>query len=212
MKTEVTTLDSSKAGTLELSEEIFGLEPRKDILHRMVRYQLAKRQAGTHATQGRSDVSGRKGKFGKQKGGGGARHGNKKTPLFRGGAKAFGPQPRSHAIDLPKKIRALALRHALSAKVKADELIILDKAEAQDPKTSGLKKQFEKLGLQSALIIDGSELNKNFGLAARNIPNVDVLTIQGINVYDILRREKLVLTKAAVEALETRFADNNSDA
>ena len=205
MKADVTTLEASKAGSVELSDEIFGLEPRKDILHRMVKYQLAKRQAGTHASQGRSDVTGRSGKFGKQKGGGGARHGNKKAPLFRGGAKAFGPQPRSHAIDFPKKMRALALKHALSAKAKANELIVLDKAEASEVKTSELRKSFAKLGLDSALIIDGAELNKNFGLAARNIPNVDVLAIQGINVYDILRREKLVLTKAALEALEARF-------
>ena len=212
MKAEVTKLDASKAGTLELSDDIFGLEPRTDLLHRMVRYQLAKRQAGTHATQGRSDVNGRKGKFGKQKGSGGARHGNRKAPLFRGGAKAFGPQPRSHAIGLPKKVRALALRHALSAKVKSNELIVLEDIKVEEPKTSGLKKQFEKLGFKSVLIVDGAELNENFGLAARNIPQVDVLPIQGINVYDILRREKLVLTKAAVEALEKRFTKEAVDA
>ncbi len=212
MKAQVTTLEAGKGGTVDLADEIFGLEPRADILHRMVRYQLAKRQAGTHATQGRSDVTGRKGKFGKQKGGGGARHGNRKAPLFRGGAKAFGPQPRSHAIGLPKKVRTLALKLALSAKAKADELVIIENTEVSQPKTSGLKQQFAKLGLSSALIIDGAEPNKNFGLAARNIPNIDVLPVQGINVYDILRREKLVLTKAAVEALETRLAGGAEDA
>ncbi len=212
MKAQVTKLDASKGGSVELADDIFGLEPRADILHRMVRYQLAKRQAGTHASQGRSDVTGRKGKFGKQKGGGGARHGNRKAPLFRGGAKAFGPQPRSHAIGLPKKVRALALKLALSAKVKAEELVILESAELSEPKTSGLKQSLSKLGLESALIVDGAEPNKNLGLAARNIPHVDVLPVQGINVYDILRRDKLVLTKAAVEALEARFAGGSADA
>lgn len=212
MKAQVTKFDASKGGSVELADDIFGLEPRADILHRMVRYQLAKRQAGTHASQGRSDVTGRKGKFGKQKGSGGARHGNRKAPLFRGGAKAFGPQPRSHAIGLPKKVRALALKHALSAKVKADELVILENAELSEPKTAGLKQSLTKLGLESALIVDGAEPNKNLGLAARNIPHVDVLPVQGINVYDILRRDKLVLTKAAVEALEARFAGGSADA
>ncbi len=211
MKAEVTTLDAKKAGTVELSDAIFGLEPRADILHRMVRYQLAKRQRGTHATKGRSDIRGTRAKIYRQKGTGRARHGDKKVPQFRGGGKAFGPKPRSHAIDLPKKVRLLALRHALSAKVKAKELVVLEKAEAKDPKTGGLKKQFDKLGLGSVLIIDGAEIETNFGRAARNIPNVDVLPVQGINVYDILRREKLVLTKAALEALEERFASGNQD-
>ncbi|GBF27356.1 50S ribosomal protein L4 [bacterium MnTg02] len=205
MKADVTTLDAKKAGTVDLSDAIFGLEPRTDILHRMVRYQLAKRQSGTHFAQGRSDVVGTGAKMYKQKGTGRARHGNKKVPQFRGGGKAFGPSPRSHAIKLPKKVRALALRYALSAKAKAKELIVLDKTESGEAKTSGLKKKFAKLGFESVLIIDGSEVDKNFGLAARNIPNVDVLPVQGINVYDILRRKKLVLTKAAVEALEARF-------
>lgn len=205
MKADVTTLDAKKAGTVTLSDAIFGLEPRVDILHRMVCYQLAKRQAGTHAAKGRSDIVGTGAKMYRQKGTGRARHGNKKVPQFRGGGKAFGPRPRSHAIDLPKKVRAMALCHALSAKAKAKELIVLDKASTSEAKTSGLKKKFTKLGFNSVLIIDGSELDQNFGLAARNIPNVDVLPVQGINVYDILRREKLVLTKAAVEALEARF-------
>ena len=205
MKTDVTTLDAEKAGTVDLSDEIFGLEPRVDILHRMVRYQLAKRQSGTHATQGRSDVRGTRAKMYRQKGTGRARHGDKKVPQFRGGAKAFGPDPRSHAIDLPKRVRTLALKHALSAKMQASELVVLDNTAVGEPKTAGLRKQFAKLGLKSALIIDGQEVDKNFGLAARNIPNIDVLPVQGINVYDILRCEKLVLTKAAVDALEARL-------
>lgn len=205
MQAEVTTLDAAQAGTVELPDAVFGLEPRADILHRMVRYQLLKRQSGTHHAKGRSEVTGTNAKVYKQKGTGRARHGNKKAPQFRGGGKAFGPTPRSHAIDLPKKVRALALRHALSAKAKSQELIILEKAEISEPKTGGLRKQFAALGWRSALIIDGTELQENFSLAARNIPHIDVLPVQGINVYDILRREKLVLTKAAVEALGERF-------
>lgn len=205
MKADVTTLDAKKAGTIELPNEIFGLEPRADILQRMVRYQLLKRQAGTHHVKDRSLVSGRREKMYKQKGTGRARHGNKTAPQFRGGGKAFGPVPRSHAIELPKKVRALALKHALSSKAKANELFILDKAELSDPKTKALKSSFAALGLDSALIIGGKELDSNFSLAARNIPNIDVLAVAGINVYDILRRRKLVLTKAAVEAIEERF-------
>lgn len=205
MKLDVQTLDAKSAGSLELNDEIFGLEPRADILHRCVRYQLAKRQAGTHATLGRSDVRGTTKKMVKQKGSGGARHGNKKVNIFRGGAKAFGPTPRSHAHDLTKKFRALGLRHALSAKAKADELVILEDVSKGEAKTRALKAQLEKLGLGKALIVDGADVNEDFGRAARNLPEVDVLPIAGINVYDILRREKLALTKAAVEALEARF-------
>lgn len=205
MKADVTTLDAKKAGTVDLPDEVFGLEPRADILQRMVRYQLLKRQAGTHHAKDRSLVSGRHQKMYKQKGTGRARHGNKLAPQFRGGGKAFGPVPRSHAIELPKKVRALALRHALSAKVKSEELIILDKAELGEPKTQKLKAMFQTLGFDSALIIGGKELDGNFSLAARNIPNIDVLAVAGLNVYDILRRRKLVLTKAALEAIEERF-------
>ncbi len=205
MKADVTTLDAKKAGTVELPEEVFGLEPRADILHRMVRYQLLKRQAGTHHAKDRSLVSGTRTKMYKQKGTGRARHGNKVAPQFRGGGKAFGPVPRSHAIDLPKRVRALALKHALSSKVKANELIILDKAELSEAKTKTLKTHFASLGLESALIIGGGELDTNFSLAARNIPNIDVLPAAGLNVYDILRRRKLVLTKAALEAIGERF-------
>ncbi len=206
MKADVTTLDAKKAGTIDLAEAVFGLEPRPDLLQRMVRYQLAKRRGGTHAVKGRSDIAGTRAKMYRQKGTGRARHGDKKVPQFRGGGKAFGPVQRSHAIGLPKKVRALALRHALSAKAKAEALIILEKAEVEDPKTGSLKKRLDKLGLQSALIVDGPEVDANFGLAVRNIPQVDLLPAQGINVYDILRRDTLVLTKAALQALEARFA------
>lgn len=207
MQATITTLDAASAGTVELKETIFGLEPRKDILHRMVRYQQLKRMAGTHHTQDRSEVNVTGAKTGNQKGGGTARHGDKSAPQFRGGGKAFGPKPRSHAIDLTKKFRQLALRHALSSKAKAGELVVLEKAASSDGKTKSLKQQFEKLELSHALIIDGADLEPAFVRAARNIPNIDVLPIQGINVFDILRRRKLVLTKAALEALEARFAD-----
>lgn len=205
MKADVTTLDSKKAGSVDLPDDVFGLEPRADILQRMVRYQLLKRQAGTHHVKDRSLVSGRHQKMYKQKGTGRARHGNKLAPQFRGGGKAFGPVPRSHAVDLPKKLRALALKHALSSKVKTNQLIILDKAELSEAKTKALRTQFEALGIDSALIIAGKEVDGNFSLAARNIPQIDVLAVAGLNVYDILRRRKLVLTKAALEAIEERF-------
>ena len=205
MKADVTTLDAGKAGAIELADEIFGLEPRSDILQRMVRYQLSKRQAGTHHAQDRSEVTVTGKKMYKQKGTGGARHGDKSAPQFRGGGKAFGPKPRSHAVDMPKKVRALALRHALSAKAKAGEIVVLDKASSADGKTGLLKNQFAKLDWKNVLIIDGAELEPAFARAARNIPNIDVLPVQGINVYDILRRKKLVLTKAAIAALEARF-------
>ena len=205
MRAEMTTLDAASAGDIELDDRIFNLEPRKDILHRMVRWQLLKRMAGTHHAQDRSEVNVTGKKFAKQKGTGGARHGDKSAPQFRGGGKAFGPKPRSHAIGLPKKVRALALRHALSTKAKAGELVVLDKAEAPEGKTKTLRACLEKLGLSNALFIDGSNLEPGFARAARNIPNIDVLPIEGINVYDILRRRKLVLTRAAVTALEARF-------
>jgi large subunit ribosomal protein L4 len=190
---------------VELSDAIFGLEPRRDLIHRMVRWQQLKRMAGTHHAQDRSEVTTTGKKMYRQKGTGGARHGDKSAPQFRGGGKAFGPKPRSHAIELPKKVRALALRHALSAKAKAGEVLVLDKASSADGKTKGLKQAFDKLALTNALIIDGTEIEAGFAKAARNIPNVDVLPVQGINVYDILRRKRLVLTKAALEALEARF-------
>jgi large subunit ribosomal protein L4 len=205
MKADIQTLSADSAGTLELSDAIFGLEPRQDILHRMVVWQLAKRQAGTHHAKTRGEVNRTTKKLGNQKGSGGARHGSRRAGIFVGGGKAFGPQPRSHAIDLPKKVRALALRHALSAKARAEELVVLDTASVGEPKTKSLRLAFAKLGLDNALVIDGSQVDANFALAARNLPNIDVLPVQGINVYDILRRRKLVLTKAAVAALEERF-------
>ena len=206
MKANVTTLEAKSAGEIELAEAIYGLEPRSDILHRMVRYQQLKRMAGTHHAQDRSEVSVTGKKVYKQKGTGGARHGDKSVPQWRGGGKAFGPKPRSHAVDLTKKVRALALRHALSSKAKAGEIIVLDAASSAEGKTGALKEQFEKLGLVNALIIDGAVLEERFARAARNIPNIDVLPVQGLNVYDILRRKKLVLTKAAIAAIDERFA------
>ena len=205
MDVKVTTLDGAGAGEISLSDDIFGLEPRGDILQRMVRWQLSKRQAGTHKTKGRSEVNGTTKKMYKQKGTGGARHGAKTAPQFRGGGKAFGPVVRSHAHELTKKFRVLALKHALSAKARGENLVVVSDIVLDQPKTKSVKERFAKLGLANALIIDGAEVNANFGLAARNVPNIDVLPIQGINVYDILRREKLVLTKAAVEALQERF-------
>jgi large subunit ribosomal protein L4 len=206
MDIQVTSLDGKDAGTLTLKDEIFGLEPRQDILHRMVRYQGLKAMAGTHDVKNRAEIALTSKKWGNQKGGGSARHGSRRAPQFRGGGRAFGPTPRSHAIDLPKKVRALALKHALSSKAKAGELTIVDTLATKEPKTAALRTQFGKLDWSNVLIVDGAELDKNFALAARNIPQIDVLPIQGINVADILRRNRLVLTKAAVEALEARFA------
>lgn len=204
MKLDVINLDNGKAGSIDLDKDVFGLEPRKDILHRMVVYQLAKRQQGTHKSKPRNEVRMTSKKMYRQKGTGGARHGNKAAPQFRGGGTAHGPRPRSHAIDLPKKVRRLALKHALSAKKAAKELIIIDEAKLAEAKTKSLVEAFGKLGFANVLIVDAT-VEENFGRAARNIPNVDVLPLAGANVYDILRREKLVLTKAAVESLEARF-------
>jgi large subunit ribosomal protein L4 len=205
MELEVKTLDGASAGSITVSDEIFGLEPRADILQRIVRWQLAKRQAGTHKAKIRSEVNRTGRKMYKQKGTGRARHGDQSAPQFRGGGKAFGPLPRSHAHDLPKKVRALGLKHALSAKAKASTLIVVDEATAAEPKTKALRERLAAFGLQRVLIIAGSEVDANFQLAARNIPNLDVLPVQGINVYDILRRDTLVLTREAVERLEERF-------
>lgn len=205
MKTDVTTLEATKSGSVDLNESVYGLGLRADLLHRMVNYQLASRQAGTHKTKNRSEIVGTTKKFGRQKGGGGARHGNRKSNIFVGGGRAHGPVVRSHATKLPKKVRTLALKTALSSKVQAAQLIVLDKAESKDGKTSVLRNQLTKLGITSALIIDGSDVNENFARAARNIEKIDVLPVQGINVYDILRRDHLVLTKAAIESLEERF-------
>jgi large subunit ribosomal protein L4 len=205
MDRKVTSLDGKSAGSIALPDEIFGLEPRADIIQRMVRYQLSKRQAGTHKTKMRGEISATTKKMYKQKGTGGARHGAKTAPQFRGGGKAFGPVVRSHAHDLPKKVRALALKLALSDKAKSEKLIVIADTAVKAPKTKALAKQFGDLGFSNALIIDGATVEANFALAARNIANIDVLPVQGINVYDIMRCDTLVLTKAAVEALTERF-------
>ena len=205
MKATIKTLDNKSAGDIELSDDVFGLDPRGDLLSRMVNYQLAKRRAGTHKAKERNEISGTSAKMFRQKGTGRARHGNAKAPQFRGGGKAHGPRVRDHAHSLPKKVRRLAMRHALSAKAKDGKLVIVDDVIAQAPKTKAVLSQLAGLGLSNALIVGGSELDRNFALAARNIPNVDVLPTQGANVYDILRRETLVLTKSAVEGLEARL-------
>ncbi|MFC6487429.1 50S ribosomal protein L4 [Nitratireductor sp. GCM10026969] len=205
MDLKVTTLAGKDAGKLKLSDAIFGLDPREDILHRVVRWQLAKRQQGTHKTKGRAEIARTGAKMYRQKGTGRARHSSARVPQFRGGGKAHGPVVRSHAHELPKKVRALGLKHALSAKAKADDIIVIDELALADGKTKALVENFAKLGLDNALMVGGAEIDAGFKRAAANIPNIDVLPIQGINVYDILRRGKLVLSKAAVEALEERF-------
>jgi large subunit ribosomal protein L4 len=205
VKIDVTSFDGQAAGSIELSDDIFGLEPRADLIHRMIRWQLAKRRAGTHAVKNRADIARTGKKMYKQKGTGGARHGSARVPQFRGGGRAFGPQVRSHAHELTKKVRQLALKHALSAKAKDGGIVVWEKAELAEPKTKVLAGGFAKSGLSNAIIIVGGELQKNFALAARNIPQIDVLPVEGVNVYDIIRREKLVLTRAAVDALEARL-------
>ncbi len=205
MDIKITTLAGKDAGKVELSEAIFGLDPREDILQRVVRWQLAKRQQGTHKAQTRAEVARTGAKMYKQKGTGRARHHSARAPQFRGGGKAHGPVVRSHEHDLPKKVRALGLKHALSAKAKTSSLIVIDDLKLAEAKTKALVANLAALGLTNALVIGGAELDQNFKLAATNIPNIDVLPIQGINVYDILRRGTLVLSKAAIEALEERF-------
>ncbi len=205
MKAEVLNLDAGAAGDIELADEIFGLEPRADILHRVVRWQLARRQAGTHKTKTRGEVSYSTKKIYRQKGTGGARHGDKGVTQFRHGGNAKGPVVRSHAHELPKKVRKLGLKLALSAKAKAGEIVVIENAELAEGKTKVLKGHADKLGLGKALVIDGAEVNENFLRAARNIDGLNVLPSQGANVYDILRHDRLVLTKAGVEALEARL-------
>ena len=207
MKLDVITLDSGKAGSIELKDEIFGIEDiRSDILQRMVVWQLAKRRAGTHKIKTRNEVSRTGKKMYKQKGTGGARHGSRKAAQFVGGAKVFGPVNRSHAVDMPKKVRALALRHALSSKAKSGSLIVLETATLGEAKTAAFRAQLDKIGLTNALFITGPEVDNNLKLAARNVPNIDVLPDAGLNVYDVLRRGTLVLTRSAIEAIEARFA------
>jgi large subunit ribosomal protein L4 len=206
MKLDVIKLDGGKGGSIELADDIFGIEEiRGDILQRVVTWQLAKRRSGNHKIQVRNEVSRTSKKMYKQKGTGGARHGSRRAAQFVGGAKAHGPVVRSHAFDLPKKVRALALRHALSSKAKDGSLIVVDNVAIKDAKTASLREQLGKIGVTHALVIAGTEVDKNFGLAARNIPNVDVLPNAGLNVYDVLRRRTLVLTKDAVAAIQARF-------
>ena len=204
MKLKVIKIDGASAGSVELVDDIFGLDPRVDILHRVVRWQRNRAQAGTHKVKTRSETSYSRKKIYRQKGTGGARHGDRNAPIFRKGGVYKGPTPRSHAHDLPKKVRTLGLKHALSAKAKEGALVIIDKATASG-KTAELAKQVKELGWKRALVIDGAEVNDNFAQAARNIDGLDILPTIGANVYDILKRDTLVLTKAGVEALEARL-------
>jgi len=204
MKLDVISLSGEKAGSVDLADEVFDLEPRADILHRVVRWQRNKAQAGTHKVKTRSETSYSTKKIYRQKGTGDARHGDRNAPIFRKGGVYKGPTPRSHAHDLPKKVRKLGLAHALSAKAKAGELIVIEAAEA-DGKTAALARQVKDLGWKRVLVIDGAEVNEGFARAAANIEGLDVLPSMGANVYDILKRDTLVLTKAGVEALEARL-------
>ena len=205
MKADVIKLDASSAGEVELSDEVFGLEPRADVLHRVVRWQRARQQQGTHKVKTRSETSYASKKIYRQKGTGGARHGDRNAPIFRKGGVYKGPTPRSHEHDLPKKFRKLGLRHALSSKAQSGNLIVLDSAELEVPKTAALAKAAKELGWKRVLVIDGAEVNENFARAASNLAGVDVLPSIGANVYDILKRDTLVITKAGVEALEARL-------
>ena len=211
MKLDVIKLDGGKGGSIELPDDIFGIEDiRADILQRCVTWQLAKRRSGNHKIQVRNEVSRTSKKMYKQKGTGGARHGSRRAAQFVGGAKAHGPVVRSHAFDLPKKVRAMALRHALSSKAKDGSLIVVDSVNLKDAKTAALRTQLGAIGITHALVIAGVEVDNNFKLAARNIPNVDVLPNAGLNVYDVLRRRTLVLTKDAVEAIQARFQEKEA--
>ncbi|WBU51964.1 50S ribosomal protein L4 [Paracoccus sp. SCSIO 75233] len=205
MKLDVIKLDSGKAGSIELADEIFGLEPRGDILQRVVRWQRAKAQQGTHSVLTKSEVSYSTKKIYRQKGTGGARHGSRKAPIFRKGGVYKGPTPRSHAFDLPKKVRALGLKHALSAKATAGELVVVEDLNIADAKTAAVAKAVKENGWKRVLVIDGADVNEGFARAARNLDGVDVLPSMGANVYDILKRDTLVITRAGVEALEARL-------
>jgi large subunit ribosomal protein L4 len=204
MKTKVLNLDNKASGEVELKDDIFGLEPRADLIQRVVVWQLAKRRSGQHKVLTRAEVNRTKKKMYKQKGTGQARHGARSAPLFVGGAKAMGPVAHSHEFDLPKKVRALGLRHALSSKAKSGSIVVLEEAKSKAVKTGDLAKQFGKLGLGNALVVDGA-FDKNFALSARNLSHVALLPASGLNVYDIIRRDKLVLTKAALAAIEERL-------
>ena len=205
MKTKVLNWDAKSAGEIELNDSIFGLEPRADLIQRVVVWQLAKRRAGTHKVQTRGEINRTKKKVYKQKGTGQARHGARSAPLFVGGAKAMGPVNHSHEFDLPKKVRALGLRHALSSKAKAGSIVVVEDAKASEIKTKDLAAKFGKLGVASALVVDG-EFDNNFAMSARNLAHVGLVPVAGLNVYDILKRDKLVLTRAAVKAIEERLA------
>jgi large subunit ribosomal protein L4 len=205
VKTKVLNLDNKASGEVELKDAIFGLEPRADLIQRVIVWQLAKRRSGQHKVLTRAEINRTKKKVYKQKGTGQARHGARSAPLFVGGAKAMGPVAHSHEFDLPKKVRSLGLRHALSSKAKSGSIVVLDEAKTAAIKTGDLAKRFGKLGLQSVLVVDGT-FDKNFELSARNLSHVALLPAAGLNVYDIIRRDKLVLTKAALAAIEERLA------
>jgi len=205
MKTKILNLDNKAAGDVELNDAIFGLEPRADLIQRVVVWQLAKRRAGTHKILTRAEIDRTKKKSIKQKGSGGARHGARSAPLFVGGAKAMGPVNHSHEFDLPKKVKALGLRHALSAKAKDGAIVVLDEAKSKEIKTGTLAKQFGALGVSKALVID-AEFDSNFQMSARNLADVSLLPMAGINVYDVMRSGTLVLTTAAIKAIEARLA------
>ena len=211
MKLDVTNIDGGKGGQVDLPDDIFGIEDiRADILQRVVTWQLAKRRAGTHKIKTRNEVARTGKKMYRQKGTGGARHGDRKAAQFVGGAKVFGPVVRSHEVSLPKKVRAMGLKHALSSKAKAGTLVVLDSFALDSAKTAGLKASLAKMGLNNALVIAGPEVDGNLKLAARNIPHFDVLPSAGLNVYDILRRDTLVLTRAAIDAISARFAEKEA--
>ena len=205
MKTKILSLDNKASGEIDLNDAIYGLEPRADLIQRVVVWQLAKRRAGTHKVLTRGEINRTKMKVYKQKGTGQARHGARSAPLFVGGAKAMGPVQHSHAFDLPKKVRALGLKHALSSKAKSGAIVVLDEAKSKEIKTRDLAKRFGKLGVESVLVVDG-EFDKNFELSARNLSHVSLVAAAGLNVYDIMRRDKLILTTAAVKAIEERLA------
>jgi large subunit ribosomal protein L4 len=205
MKTKILNLDNKSAGEVDLNDAIFGLEPRQDLIQRVVVWQLAKRRSGQHKVLTRAEINRTKKKMYKQKGTGQARHGARSAPLFVGGAKAMGPVAHSHEYDLPKKVKALGLRHALSSKAKSGSIVVLDEAKSAKIKTGELAKKFGKIGVGRALVIDG-EFDNNFQLSARNLSQVALLPVAGINVYDIMRSEKLVLTTAAIKAIEARLS------
>jgi len=205
MKAKVLTMDAADAGEIELSDSIFGLEPRVDLIQRVIVWQLAKRRAGTHKVLTRGEINRTKHKVYKQKGTGQARHGARSAPLFVGGAKAMGPVQHSHAFGLPKKVRALGLKHVLSAKAKEGAIVVLDSAKSASIKTKDLASRLSKMGVENALVVDG-EFDKNFRLSARNLAGIGLLPTAGLNVYDILHKDKLVLTTAAVKAIEERLS------